>query len=270
MSRTKGDSLFAITTAIFTFVIMLAAYKWRKPETMTPGAPQQFRKITDTLIISIILCLWIGLALATNLEVIVVPPVFALIFELFHTEKFNWRLIPSRLAVLTLTAIFSVGVFHLLSGSIIWVGLINVLITLILCVLFKTPVPIAFGVSLMPLIVPAWGSWAFPVGVFVTTGVLMSLSAAYRQLRNKQGIQQQFLNRDKINHESKPPRLAAFSHDHLKASHSCGLWLLSNILITCMHQIRTIVELRKEDIDYGMESSIPRERRDYNDALLLF
>lgn len=184
------DYVFAITTAVFTFVIMLAAFKLRKPEKLTPSGAQNFRKITDTVIISIILCLWIGLAFATNVEVIVVPPVFALIFEVFHTEKFSWKLIPPRLAVLTLTSLLAVGVYHLLPGSIVWVGVINVLITLILCMLFKTPVPVAFGVSLMPLIVPAWGSWGFPVGVFVTTGVLMCMSAAYRQIRNKQAIQQ--------------------------------------------------------------------------------
>ncbi|NQX64205.1 hypothetical protein [Paenibacillus qinlingensis] len=184
------DYVFAITTAVFTFVIMIAAFKVRKPEQLTTaGPPQHFRKITDTVIISIILCAWIGLAFATNVEVIVVPPVFALIFEIFHTEKFNWKLVPSRLAVLTLTALFAVSVYHLLPGSIVWVGVINILITLILCMLFKTPVPVAFGVSLMPLIVPAWGSWGFPVGVFVTTGVLMCVSAGYRQLRNKQAIQ---------------------------------------------------------------------------------
>jgi hypothetical protein len=39
----------------------------------------------------------------------------------------------------------------------------------------------------MPLIFPAWGTWAFPVGVFVTTGVLMCICAAYRQFRSRQG-----------------------------------------------------------------------------------
>ncbi|OAS21576.1 hypothetical protein [Paenibacillus oryzisoli] len=182
------DYVFAMTTAVFTFVIMLVAYKWRKPDTLTPSGAQNIRNITETVIISIILCLWIGLAFATNLEVILVPPVFALIFEVFHTEKFNWKMIPSRLVVLTLTALFAVSVYHVLPGSIVWVGVINVLITLILCMLFKTPVPVAFGVSLMPLIAPEWGSWAFPIGVFVTTGVLLGMSAAYRQIRNKQAM----------------------------------------------------------------------------------
>lgn len=181
------DYVFATTTAIFTFVIMLAAFRMRNSEKL-PEGPQKFRKKTDTVIITIILGLWIALAFATNLEVIVVPPVFALIFEVFHAENFKWKVIPSRLAVLTVTAILSVGVIHLLPGSVIWVGIINVVITLILCKLFKAPVPVAFGVSLMPLIFPAWGSWGFPVGVFVTTGVLMCISAAYRQLRSRQAV----------------------------------------------------------------------------------
>ncbi|MDQ0878452.1 hypothetical protein QFZ77_007111 [Paenibacillus sp. V4I3] len=177
------DYVFAITTAVFTFVIMLAAFRLRNPEKLS-GGPQNFRKKTDTVIITIVLALWIGLAFSTRLEVLVVPPVFALIFEVFHAEKFTWKLIPPRLAVLTITAILSVGVYHLLAGSIIWVGVVNVLITLILCNLFKAPVPVAFGVSLMPLIFTVWGTWGFPVGVFVTTGVLMCISAAYRQFRN--------------------------------------------------------------------------------------
>lgn len=181
------DYVFATTTAIITFVIMLAAFKMRNSEKL-PDGPEKFRKKTDTLIITIVLALWIGLAFATNLEVIVVPPVFALIFEVFHAENFKWKLIPSRLAVLTATAILSVGVIHLLPGSIIWVGIINVVITLLLCKWFKAPVPVAFGVSLMPLIFPAWGTWGFPVGVFVTTGVLMCICAAYRQFRSRQAV----------------------------------------------------------------------------------
>ncbi|MBM7566411.1 hypothetical protein [Paenibacillus sacheonensis] len=176
------DYVFAISTAIFTFVIMLAAYKVRNPDKL-PKGPLTFRRIPDTVIITVALCLWIWLASAANLNVLVVPPVFALIFELFHTETFAWKMVPSRLAVLTITAILSVGVFHLFAGSIIGVGVVNVLLTLIVCQLFKMPVPVAFGVSLMPLIVPAWGTWAFPIGVFVTTGVLMSGCAAYRQFR---------------------------------------------------------------------------------------
>ncbi|MGQ7887209.1 hypothetical protein [Paenibacillus sp. WC2504] len=183
------DYVFATTTAVFTFVIMLAAFRMRKSENLPEGS-EKFRKKTDTVIITIILALWIGLAFVTNLEVIVVPPVFALIFEVFHTKNFHWKLIPPRLAVLTATAILSVGVLHLLAGSIIWVGVINVVITLILCKWFKTPVPVAFGVSLMPLIFPAWGTWGFPVGVFATTGVLMCISAAYRKLRNRQAVQE--------------------------------------------------------------------------------
>jgi hypothetical protein len=179
------DFVFVISTAIFTFVIMMAAYKLRNSE--KTGA-LNFRKKIDTVIITIVLCLWIWLASATKLEVLVVPPVFALIFELFHTEKFTWSLIPSRLAVLTITAILSVGVLHLLPNSIIWVGVVNVLITTILCNLFKVSVPVAFGVSLMPLIFAEWGTWGFPVGVFVTTGVLMCICAAYRQFRNNQAI----------------------------------------------------------------------------------
>ncbi|KRF13400.1 hypothetical protein [Paenibacillus sp. Soil787] len=178
------EYVFAITTAVFTFVIMFAAFRLRNPEKLS-GDPQHFRKKTDTVIITIVLALWIGLAFATRLEVLVVPPVFALIFEVFHAKEFTWKSIPSRLAVLTTTAILSVGVYHLLAGSIIWVGVVNVLITLILCNLFKVPVPVAFGVSLMPLIFPVWGTWGFPVGVFVTTGVLMCISAAYRQFKNK-------------------------------------------------------------------------------------
>jgi hypothetical protein len=181
------DYVFATTTAIITFVIMLAAFKMRNSEKL-PDGPEKFRKKTDTLIITIVLALWIALAFATNLEVIVVPPVFALIFEVFHAENFKWKLIPSRLAVLTATAILSVGVIHLLPGSIIWVGMINVVITLLLCKWFKAPVPVAFGVSLMPLIFPAWGTWGFPVGVFVTTGVLMCICAAYRQFRSRQAV----------------------------------------------------------------------------------
>ncbi|MDD9268488.1 hypothetical protein ACFPES_15730 [Paenibacillus sp. GCM10023248] len=177
------DYVFAITTAIFTFVIMLAAFKARNPEKLSNG-PATFRKKIDTVIISMVLCLWIWLAFATGIEVLVVPPVFALIFEIFHSEKFTWKLIPARLAVLTITAILSVGVYHMLDESIIWVGIINVLITLLLCNLFKAPVPVAFGVSLMPLIYPAWGSWWFPLGVLITTGVLMCISAAYRHFRN--------------------------------------------------------------------------------------
>jgi len=182
------DYVFVISTAVFTFIIMLAAFQMRQTEKL-PDGPLKFRQKADTVIISVVLCLWIGLAFVAKLEVIVVPPVFALIFEVFHTEKFNWKLIPSRLAVLTITAILSVGVYHLLAGSIIWVGIINIIITTFVCLLFKTPVPVAFGVSLMPLIIPAWGSWGFPVGVFVTSGVLMCLSAAYRQLKNKQALQ---------------------------------------------------------------------------------
>lgn len=184
------DYVFAITTAVFTFVIMFAAFRLRNPEKLS-GDPQHFRKKTDTVIITIVLALWIGLAFATRLEVLVVPPVFALIFEVFHAKEFTWKLIPSRLAVLTTTAILSVGVYHLLAGSIIWVGVVNVLITLILCNLFKVPVPVAFGVSLMPLIFPVWGTWGFPVGVFVTTGVLMCISAAYRQFKNKKEYNKQ-------------------------------------------------------------------------------
>ncbi|OCT13595.1 hypothetical protein A8709_18565 [Paenibacillus pectinilyticus] len=177
------DYVFAISTCVFTFVIMLAAFKLRKPESLQ-GGPLQFRKKTDTLIITLVLGVWIGLGFVTKLEVLVVPPVFALIFEVFHAEKFAWKLIPSRLAVLTTTAVLSVGVYHLLGGSIIWVGVVNVLITMLLCTLFKSPVPVAFGVSLMPLIVPAWGTWGFPVGVFVTTGLLMCLTAGYRQFKS--------------------------------------------------------------------------------------
>ncbi|AZN41734.1 hypothetical protein [Paenibacillus albus] len=179
------DYVFAMTTAIFTFMIMLGAMKMKKQE-KAPHAPQTFRNKTDTLIISVILCLWVGLAFSTKIQVILVPPVFALIFEVFHAQKFAWRKIPTPLAVVTLTAILSVGVFHLLAGSILLVGIVNVLLTFLLCKLFKAPLPVAFGVSLMPLIFPAWGTWWFPIGVFATTGVLMCLSAAYRQLRMKQ------------------------------------------------------------------------------------
>ncbi|WP_161743617.1 hypothetical protein [Paenibacillus glycinis] len=179
------DYVFAIATAVFTFAVMLAGFMMRKSVDAPAG---HFRKKTDTVIITVVLGLWIGLAAVTNLDVIVVPPVFALIFEVFHADKFPWKVIPSRLAVLTITAIAAVGVLHVLPGSIIWVGVINVLITLLLCKWLKAPVPVAFGVSLMPLIVPAWGTWGFPIGVFVTTGVLMSISAAYRQYRNRRAV----------------------------------------------------------------------------------
>ncbi|GMK44393.1 hypothetical protein PghCCS26_15210 [Paenibacillus glycanilyticus] len=176
---------FAISTAIFTFVIMAAAFKFRDPNKLSGS---DVRKVIDTVIITLILALWIGLAFSTKLNVLIIPPVFALIFELFHTEKFHWKMISPRLSVLTVTAILSVGVYHLMPGSIIGVGVINVLITFILCKLFKTPVPVAFGVSLMPLIVPDWGTWAFPVGVFVTTGFLMCFSAAYRQFTKRHAV----------------------------------------------------------------------------------
>ncbi|TCM96278.1 hypothetical protein EV294_105143 [Paenibacillus sp. BK033] len=179
------DYTFAISTAIFTFVIMIAAFAFRDPAKLTSN---DARKMKDTVIITLILALWIGFAFTTKLNVLIIPPVFALIFELFHTEKFHWRMISPRLTVLTLTAILAVGVYHLLPGSVIGSGAINVLITFILCKVFKTPVPVAFGVSLMPLIVPDWGTWAFPVGVFVTTGLLMCISAAYRQIRNNHAI----------------------------------------------------------------------------------
>ncbi|WP_219836893.1 hypothetical protein [Paenibacillus sp. R14(2021)] len=182
------DYVFAISTTVFTFLIMSAAYVVRSRAKL-PDGPQHFRKITDTVIITIILGLLIGLASVTNLNVLVVPPVFALIFELFHTEKFSWKQVPSRLAVLAITALLGVSVYHLLAGSVIWVGIVNILITFILCQLFKVPVPVAFGVSLMPLIFPAWGSWGFPVGVLVTTGVLMCICAAYRQIRDKPAAQ---------------------------------------------------------------------------------
>lgn len=179
------DFVFVISTAIFTFVIMLAAYNLKNSES---ASAIPVRKKMDTILITVILGLWVWLASWAKLEVLVVPPVFALIFESFHMPKFTWRLIPSRLAVLTITAILSVGVLHVLPDSIIWVGAINVLITTILCKMFKVTVPVAFGVSLMPLIFAAWGTWWFPVGVFVTTGVLMSICAAYRQLRNSQAV----------------------------------------------------------------------------------
>ncbi|SDW03332.1 hypothetical protein [Paenibacillus sp. CF384] len=178
------DYRFAISTAVFTFVVMAAAYIVRKPELKANGH-NAFRKKTDTVLITLILALWIGVAFAAKLDILVVPPVFALIFEQFHVKDFTWKMIPQRLAVLTLTAALAVTVYHLLDGSIIWVGVINVLLTFILCKLFKVPVPVAFGVSLMPLIVPAWGSWGFPVGVLVTTGTLMCISAAYRQFRRR-------------------------------------------------------------------------------------
>ncbi|MCM3626495.1 hypothetical protein M3194_03820 [Paenibacillus glycanilyticus] len=179
--------VFAISTAVFTFVIMLAAFKGRDPKKFS-GGTQKFRKVTDTVIITVILGLWIGLAIAADAVFLIIPPVFALIFEVFHMETFTWNMIPRRLTVLTITGILSVGVYHLLDGSIIGIGVINVLITIILCKLFKMPIPVAFGVSLMPLIVPEWSTWAFPIGVFVTTGGLMCISAGYRQLRNKPSV----------------------------------------------------------------------------------
>uniref|UniRef100_UPI0005A80DA8 hypothetical protein n=1 Tax=Paenibacillus gorillae TaxID=1243662 RepID=UPI0005A80DA8 len=100
------------------------------------------------------------------------------------------KLIPVRIIILTITAILSVGVYHLLEGSIIWVGMINVLITIILCKLFKTSVPVAFGISLMPLISTPWASWWFPIGVFVTTGALMCISVTYRQYKRTLDIKQ--------------------------------------------------------------------------------
>ncbi|AZN41399.1 hypothetical protein [Paenibacillus albus] len=181
------DYVFAVATTIFTFVIMLAAYRMKKQQKLPDGAAK-YRKITDTVIISIVLCLWIGLAFVTDTKVIVVPPVFALIFESFHAEKFAWKMIPPRLAVLTVAAVLAVAVCHLFPGSIVWVGIINVVITSVLCKLFKAPVPVAFGVSLMPLIFPAWGTWGFPLGVFITTGVLMCIVAAYRQYRSRQAL----------------------------------------------------------------------------------
>lgn len=179
------DYVFAISTSIFTFMIMLGAFHMRNQQKL-PNGPLHFRKKTDTLIISVILCVWIGIAFATKLDVIVVPPVFALLFEVFHAEKFPWRMIPPRVAVLTSAAIVAVFVYHFLPGSIIGVGIVNVAVTFLLCKWFKTPVPVAFGVSLMPLIHPAWGSWGFPIGVFITTGGLMCIAAAYRQFRTKQ------------------------------------------------------------------------------------
>ncbi len=110
------DYVFVISTGVFTFVIMLAAFRLRNQEKLPEGLVS-FRKKADTIIITIVLGLWIGVAFATKLEVLVVPPVFALIFELFHTEKFTWKLIPPRLAVLTITAILSVGVYHLLANN---------------------------------------------------------------------------------------------------------------------------------------------------------
>lgn len=179
------DYMFAFTTMIFTFMIMLAAYKLNKPDKLSNG-PLNFRKKADTLFISVMICLWIGLAFATHIQVIVVPPVFVLIFEVFHAEKFSWRRIPANLAVVTLTAILAVAVYHLLPGSILLAGIGNVLITFLICRSLKTPSPVAFGVSLMPFILPAWGTWWFPVGVFITAGVFMCLSAAYRQIRTRQ------------------------------------------------------------------------------------
>ena len=97
------------------------------------------------------------MAFVLDLDVIVVPPVFALIFEVFHAEKFPWKIIPSRLAVLTITAILSVGVLHLLEGSIVWVGVINVLIMIDPMKWVQSPAPVASGVSLMPLSCPRGG-----------------------------------------------------------------------------------------------------------------
>ncbi|SFJ32976.1 hypothetical protein SAMN02799624_04090 [Paenibacillus sp. UNC496MF] len=176
------DYVFAMTTTFFTFLIMLGALKMKKQEKL-PNAPQVFRRKTDTLIISVILCLWIGFAFAAKIQVILVPPVFALVFEVFHAQKFAWRRIPTPLALVTLTAMLAVVVYHVFSGSILLAGVVNVLIAFLLCKLFKAPLPVAFGVSLMPLIFPAWGTWLFPVGVFITTGVLMGITAAYRQIR---------------------------------------------------------------------------------------
>ncbi|REE91720.1 hypothetical protein A8990_104230 [Paenibacillus taihuensis] len=179
------DYVFAITTTIFTFLIMLGALKMKRQEEL-PNGTQHFRRKTDTFIMSVILCLWIGLAYVAEIQVLLVPPIFVLLFEVFHAPKFGWRKIPTPLAVATLTAILSVGVYRLFPDSILLVGIVNVLITLMLCKLFKALLPGAFGVSLMPLIFPAWGTWWFPIGVFVTAGVLMCLAAAYRQFRMKQ------------------------------------------------------------------------------------
>ncbi|MBO7743390.1 hypothetical protein I8J29_04235 [Paenibacillus sp. MWE-103] len=176
------DYVFALSTAVFSFVIMWAAYAVRTPEKASKD-PVKFRNVADTVIITLLLMLWMGIVAATGFEALIVPPVFALIFEVFHSN-FTWKLIPPRLAVLTITALLSVGVYRLFADSIITVGVINVFITLLICIACKTPVPVAFGVSLMPLIYPAWGSWWFPAGVFVTTGALMCISAANRRIRH--------------------------------------------------------------------------------------
>ncbi|QHW29615.1 hypothetical protein GZH47_01370 [Paenibacillus rhizovicinus] len=181
------DYVFAISTTAFTCVIMLAAFMARKRQKL-PNGPLNHRNLTDTAIISVILCLWIGFAFMTGIEVIVVPPVFALIFEVFHAEKFPWRPIPARVAVLTAAAAVAVVMHHLLPDSIVAVGIVNVLITFLLCKWFKTPVPVAFGVSLMPLIYPAWGTGWFPLGVLTTTGILMCIAAAYRQYRIRHAV----------------------------------------------------------------------------------
>lgn len=178
---------FVISVLIMTFIVMMVVFKIKK--TQAPKVANGiFRNPKDTLFFTILICIWIGITFYTGLKVAIIPPLFVLLFEVLHLEKFELRAIPSRILLLTLTSLISVLTYHLLPHFIVLVGIINIVLTLIISRALKTQMPVAFGVSLMPFVFKDWATWAFPLSVFVASSVLLSCAAVYKAAKAKGSV----------------------------------------------------------------------------------
>jgi len=115
----------------------------------------------------------------------VMPPLLVAIYEAFHEQDLQHRVILKRSIILTAAAVLGTLLFIILPHHMLILGVIAISVTLVLTHVFRVHLIPAFAISLLPIVIHVTHLWGFPLSVLLSSYCMFFMVWFLNRVRNR-------------------------------------------------------------------------------------
>lgn len=170
--------LFVLSVCLLTFVIMLGIRLNKQSAFIEENIREKKRY---SFIYLIIMMIWIMVCNLFNLNHWLIPPIFVVAYEMLHRESVTYSVGMKQVVLLALAAIVGSVLYDFMPHMNVLFGISDLLIVFVLSRILKFHLSPAFAVSLLPLILPKFVVWEYPLIVFLASFLLLFTMIFYRK-----------------------------------------------------------------------------------------
>ncbi len=168
---------FVISVGILTFLIFVGIKMNKWSPFVHKGNYIEKTYHTSYLVF---LILWIFVCNLFNLNELLIPPIFVVVFETLHREYVSVSYGLKQVVLLTGSAIIGSFFFSLFPQSFVLIGVLDLIVVFILTQIVKLQLSPAFAISLLPFVLPNFIIWRYSLFVFLTSFILINTMIFYR------------------------------------------------------------------------------------------